>query len=69
MVTLLPPVFALPLPPPPPDREKQLSEALKELKELRTAAANWGREKKALEGQVGARAAWSAWRGTLSPLP
>lgn len=34
------------------DREKQLSEALKELKELRTAAANWGREKKALEGQV-----------------
>ncbi|KAG2496432.1 hypothetical protein HYH03_005656 [Edaphochlamys debaryana] len=34
------------------DREKQLTEALRELKELRGQSANWTREKKALEGQL-----------------
>ncbi|GIL60873.1 hypothetical protein Vafri_15710 [Volvox africanus] len=34
------------------DREKQLTEALRELKELRSQAALWAREKKALEVQL-----------------
>ncbi|GIM09593.1 hypothetical protein Vretimale_13436 [Volvox reticuliferus] len=34
------------------DREKQLTEALRDLKELRSQAALWAREKKALEGQL-----------------
>ncbi|GLC46035.1 hypothetical protein PLESTB_001025600 [Pleodorina starrii] len=34
------------------DREKQLGEALRELKELRSQAASWARDKKAMEGQL-----------------
>lgn len=35
-----------------PDREKQLTEALRELKDLKASAANWARDKKNLEVQV-----------------
>jgi hypothetical protein len=35
-----------------PEREKQLGEALRELKELKGEAAGWARDKKALETQA-----------------
>ncbi|GLI66733.1 hypothetical protein VaNZ11_010674 [Volvox africanus] len=55
------------------DREKQLTEALRELKELRGQAALWAREKKALEGQLDrakkqAAEAESALRSTESQV-
>ncbi len=45
-------IYAPVLYPPYPDREKQLTEALRELKDLKAGAANWARDKKNMESQV-----------------